>query len=346
MNQEIRKELEKQKENIINKEEEKENPNNKEVEKENKINKEVEKENQNNTDYKVYQNVIIFKNLQINIEDTLKNYEEQQIGPDIYKYDVIQLPNNEKIQDESKLRIFCEERDSNGLLLNKDKQVQLKKFSMKSPKPEFNLIKKLLLSMHVGEESWFKITNFKNQNENEIQEQNIKYYKIKIVEQQIVEKPLDLKALENRFLQFEKFRKYGNELFKNSQFENAIKKYKKGINFMEAWPKIYEQDPEVNQKKKYYYQLFCSNMAQSYIFLKEYEKAIMILEDIIPQCRGNEFEIKSYYRIIVCYIKTRDFDKAERYLREVKHVCQLDNDQLQLFDWLDKECRPLKKVKI
>lgn len=34
-----------------------------------------------------------------------------------------------------------------------------------------------------------------------------------------------------------------------------------------------------------------------------------------------EFEIKSYYRIIVCYMKTRDFDKAERYLREVKHVC-------------------------
>ncbi|CAD8043018.1 unnamed protein product [Paramecium primaurelia] len=312
--------------------------------------KEEEKENQSPIVTKVYENVIIFKNLQINMDETLKKYQEQQIGPDIYKYNVISLPDNDKIQNDSKLKIFCEERDLNGILQNKDKQVQLNRFSMKSPKPELNLIKKLLLSMHVGEESWFKICNFSNQNEdsNENNKQTtiIRYFKIKIVEQQIIEKPLDLTALENRFLQFEKFRKDGNTLFNNSQFENAIKKYKKGINFMEAWPKIYDQDIQVQQKKKYYYYLFCSNMAQSYILLKEYEKAIMILEDIIPQCRGNEFEIKSYYRIIVCYMKTRDFDKAERYLREVKHVCQLDVDQSQLFNWLEKECKPLKKVKI
>ncbi|CAK85179.1 unnamed protein product (macronuclear) [Paramecium tetraurelia] len=314
------------------------------------VQKEEEKENQTTAAYKVYENVIIFKDLQINMDETLKKYQEEQIGPDILKYNVISLPDNEKIQDDSKLKIFCEERDFNGFLQNKDKQVQLNRFSMKSPKPELSQIKKLLLSMHVGEESWFKISNFQTQNEllneNDKQTTVIRYFRIKVVEQQLIEKPLDLTTLENRFLQFEKFRKDGNKLFNNSLFENAIKKYQKGINFMEAWPRIHEQDQQVQQKKKYYYQLFCSNMAQSYILLKEYEKAIMILEDIIPQCRGNEFEIKSYYRIIVCYMKTRDFDKAERYLREVKHVCQLDVGQSQLFNWLENECKPLKKVKI
>ena len=31
------------------------------------------------------------------MENTLKNYQEEQIGPNIYKYNVISFPNNDKI---------------------------------------------------------------------------------------------------------------------------------------------------------------------------------------------------------------------------------------------------------
>ena len=53
---------------------------------------------------------------------------------------------------------------------------------MKTPKTELNLIKTLLLSMNVGEESWFKIINLVDQNESTNKIENIKYYKIKIIE--------------------------------------------------------------------------------------------------------------------------------------------------------------------
>lgn len=53
-----------------------------------------------------------------------------------------------------------------------------------------------------------------------------------------------------------------------------------------------------------------------------------------------EFEIKNYYRIIACYVKCGEIDKAQFYLSEVKHICNLSTDQIKVFEWLEEECKP------
>jgi prefoldin subunit 5 len=48
----------------------------------------------------------------------------------------------------------------------------------------------------------------------------------------------------------ETFREEGNEYYKKEQYTSAITRYQKGLNFLEKWPKKFEDDLTAIRAKK------------------------------------------------------------------------------------------------
>lgn len=96
-----------------------------------------------------------------------------------------------------------------------------------------------------------------------------------------------MNVMVRRIQQLNKFREEANALFAKQLFDPALNRYRKGINFLDKWPKHIESDSKCIKAKKEFYVIFCGNSAQCYMELGMYKEAVTILQDIVNQTRNS-----------------------------------------------------------
>ncbi|CAD8127543.1 unnamed protein product [Paramecium sonneborni] len=276
----------------------------------------------------------------LDMDSILSQYQSIELNPNLIKYIVNESNTNEQPQSinlKSKIKLRCEERDLEGNLVNKGtNNIQATKISMASTIPYIQGLKSAFLSMKEGDIAWFKLSNEQMYTEQEIASgitvQNLqKYFKIEILEVTQPEIPLDLKNLDNRLKQMELFKIEGNQFYQKQQYQSALLRYQRGLNFLEKWPKKYEDNPVAIEAKRNSLLVLSSNKAQCLIKLQDFKQAISVLEPIIGQMRNKQYEVKNYYRLITCLKEIDEQVKADFYFRQVSHMCQLSPEEKKLF---------------
>ncbi|CAD8115067.1 unnamed protein product [Paramecium primaurelia] len=276
----------------------------------------------------------------LNMDSILSQYKQIEINSNLIKYIVSEsqtTDNNKQINVKSKIKLKCEERDLEGNLANKGtNNIQATKISMASSIPYIQGLRSAFLTMKEGDVAWFKLSNEQMYTEQEIasgiQVQNLqKYFKIDILEVTQPELPIDITSLENRLKQLELFKIEGNQFYQKQQYQSALLRYQRGLNFLEKWPKKFEDNPVAIEAKRNSLLVLSSNKAQCLIKLQDFKQAIQVLEPLIGQMRNKEYEVKNYYRLITCLKEIDEQVKADFYFGQVSHMCQLSQDQKRLF---------------
>ncbi|CAD8113519.1 unnamed protein product [Paramecium primaurelia] len=277
----------------------------------------------------------------LDMDSILSQYKQIEINSNLIKYIVFEnetTENTKQINVKSKIKLKCEERDLEGNLANKGtNNIQATKISMASSIPYIQGLKSAFLTMKEGDIAWFKLSNEQMYTEQEIASgipvQNLqKYFKIDILEVTQPELPIDLTSLENRLKQMELFKIEGNQFYEKQQYQSALLRYQRGLNFLEKWPKKFESNPVAIEAKRNSLLVLSSNKAQCLIKLQDYKQAISVLEPLIGQMRNKQYEVKNYYRLISCFHKIDEQVKADFYYRQVIHMCQLSQEEKHLFN--------------
>ncbi|CAD8211398.1 unnamed protein product [Paramecium octaurelia] len=276
----------------------------------------------------------------LDMETLLSQYKSIEINPNLIKYIVVEsetTENSKQINCKSKIKLKCEERDLDGSLANKGtNNIQATKISMASSIPYIQGLRSAFISMKEGDVAWFKLSNEQMYTEQEIasgiQVQSLqKYFKIDILEVTQPELPLDLTSLDNRLKQLDQFKIEGNQFYEKQKYQSALLRYQRGLNFLEKWPKKFEDNPVAIEAKRNSLLVLSSNKAQCLIKLQDLKQAISVLEPLIGQMRNKPYEVKNYYRLITCLQEVDEQVKADFYFRQVSHMCQLSQDEKMLF---------------
>ncbi|CAD8088151.1 unnamed protein product [Paramecium primaurelia] len=242
----------------------------------------------------------------------------------LIKYIVVVSKNEDpqkQINEKSRIKIRCEERDEKGTILNPTQNQNILKICLASSIPLIKGFRLALLSMKEGEKAWFKIQGDlleKPDNIENFVKDQVKYYLIQVEEVIQPQQQLDVTNVENRVIQLEKFKQEGNKLYQNGDYVGAASRYLRGINFIEKWPKYLNKEKNSEVIKEDFYLVLISNRAQALIKLKDYQECQKILEPIMPRLEQKEYKVKCYYRLVFCLIQMEEYQKAQDYINIIK----------------------------
>ncbi|CAD8101663.1 unnamed protein product [Paramecium sonneborni] len=283
------------------------------------------------------------KKVKSEMENIVSKYEKVILEENLIKYIVIASKNDDpskKVNEKSRIKIKCEEKDEKANLLNPTQYLNTFKISLSSSIPLIKGFRLALLSMKEGEKAWFKISGDLLEKPDNIEnslKDHVKYYLIHIEEVSQPQQQLDVTNVENRLIQLEKFKEEGNKLFQNGDYIGAASRYLRGINFIEKWPKNLNKEKNSEKIKEDFYLVLVSNRAQALLKLKDFQECQKILEPIMQRLEQREYKIKCYYRLISCLINLEEYQKALDYINIIKEDSRYPQFE-QIFKELEDDC--------